>query len=619
MVVSFGITGLDAARFEDRLDGRPCQSLWIHREGGAPTQHLPPNFGDDQMPELESDLRVRRIHLPDLGGHGPSLPFLALLRLALPCLVSIGPCTHRTKTRCGGGAMARVSLVGLPAIPATRVLLTLQPFMPSDLPAGLEALREFALDLRWTWSHGGDELWRALDAEAWEATENPWLILQGVSRARLEQVAGDPEFRRTLARLGDERRMQMEAAASNAAEQPGPPRPTVAFFSMEFGFGAALPLYAGGLGILAADYLKAASDLGMPIAGVGLLYQEGYFRQLVDADGRQEELYPYNDPTALPIQPQMAEGGGWLRVPLELPGRTVRLRVWRAAVGQAVLFLLDSNDPLNAPADRGITGKLYDSGDEHRLRQEIVLGIGGHRVLEALNLPIGVCHLNEGHAAFVVLERARIFMRRTGQGFEAALWATRAGNVFTTHTPVQAGFDAFDPALIAKYFPDGRGYLGELGLPLDGLLALGRVRADDAAEPFRPAYLAVRGAAHVNAVSALHGEVTRRLFQPLFPRWPEREVPVVHVTNGVHTPTWDSRWADLLWTKACGKDRWRRRTESLEPGVRSLSDEEILAAARQCPQRSGPIRARRVARQLAQRGSRRTWSAGHRSRWIRMC
>ena len=375
------------------------------------------------------------------------------------------------------------------AIAAARIWLTLprvnRLMIPNDLPPGMEALYEIALDLRWTWSHAGDELWRALDAEAWAATENPWLNLQGVSRLRLEQLAGDSEFRRKLRHIQDERRAQLDCAMSDATNPAIPVRATIAYFSMEFGFGAALPLYAGGLGVLAADHLKAANDLGLPIAGVGLLYQEGYFRQLVDAAGHQEELYPFNDPTALPIQPQLAVGGGWLRVPLDLPGRTVHLRVWRAAVGSAVLFLLDSNDPMNTPLDRGITGKLYDGGDERRLLQELVLGIAGYRTLEALGLNIGVCHLNEGHAAFALLERARAFMRRTKKPFHVALWATRAGNVFTTHTPVEAGFDAFAPGLVAKYFPDERGILAEfvhekLAMRIGEGADLGRIDVDRA-------------------------------------------------------------------------------------------------------------------------------------------
>jgi starch phosphorylase len=471
-----------------------------------------------------------------------------------------------------------------------------------DLPDAIASLADLALDLRWTWSHACDDLWRAVDPGAWAATRNPWVIVQSTPRSRWDALATTPAFLNALATITDERRRYLEAPGWGAPSGPGALRRPVAYFCMEYGFGAALPLYAGGLGILAADHLKTASDLGISIVGVGLLYQEGYFRQLIDADGRQEALYPYNEPTTLPIQPERGPSGDWLRVSVELPGRRVQLRVWRATVGRVSLYLLDSNDPLNTPADRGITAKLYAGGDEMRLRQELVLGLGGPRALEALGIESGVCHLNEGHTAFVVLERARSFMARTGLPFPAALWATRAGNVFTTHTPVSAGFDAFDPALLRRYFPEGRDLLGDLSLSLATLLSMGRVHADDEAEPFRPAYLAMRGAARVNGVSALHGDVSRQLFEPLYPHFPRHEVPVDHVTNGVHAPTWDSRWADAVWTEACGKDRWRGPTDALGEVVAAISDETIWSA--RASARHDLIRYARVRieGQLAQQG-----------------
>ncbi|HXI57975.1 MAG TPA: alpha-glucan family phosphorylase [Polyangia bacterium] len=486
------------------------------------------------------------------------------------------------------------------------------PLSPGDLPAGLEPLSELALDLRWTWSHAYDDLWRAADPAAWEAVRNPWLILQSTPRARWEALAKTPSFVKSLAAVVEERRQYLRtpwwgaSGAAGSARSAGGDvelRQPVAYFSMEYGFGDALPLYAGGLGVLSADHLKAASDLAIPTVAVGLLYQEGYFRQLIDADGRQEALYPYNDPSALPIRPERSADGDWLRVPVALPGRQVHLRVWRATVGRIPLYLLDSNDPFNTPADRGITGKLYDGGNEMRLRQEIVLGLGGPRALQALGIDWGLCHLNEGHTGFVVLEAARMLMARAGLTFAAALWARRAGTIFTTHTPVAAGFDAFDPDLMAKYFPEGRDLLAALGLSLPELLALGRIHADDAGEPFRPAYLAVHGAARVNGVSALHGQVSRRLFQPLFPRFPGDEVPVTHVTNGVHTPTWDSRWADAIWTDACGKERWRVPTEALPAIIAKIPDEALWSA--RASARHDLIRYARLRtqRQLGQRGA----------------
>lgn len=246
---------------------------------------------------------------------------------------------------------------------------------------------------------------------------------------------------------------------------------------------------------------------------------------------------------------------------MALPGRELSLRVWQEQIGRTTLYLLDSNDPVNSPADRGITSKLYGGGPELRLLQEIALGIGGFRALEAMGLNVDVCHLNEGHAAFVVLERARICMERSRLSFLEALWATRAGNVFTTHTPVAAGFDSFPVALAEKYFPVFGAFLGKLGLSLDEFLALGRNDLKNVEEPFNMAYLALRGCSMVNGGSQLYGAVSRVLFQTPFPNWPTEEVPVGHVTNGIHVPSWDSAWADALWTGSCGKGRWLDATE----------------------------------------------------------
>jgi glycogen phosphorylase len=346
----------------------------------------------------------------------------------------------------------------------------------------------------------------------------------------------------------------------------------VAYFSMEYGLSESLPLYAGGLGILAGDLLKAASDLGVPVVGVGLLYQQGYFRQMLDANGKQQESYPYNEPNSLPIQPARGPDGTWLEVPLRLPGRMLLVRIWQAMVGRVPLILLDSNHPLNSPADRGVTAKLYGDGKETRFLQELVLGIGGWRALEALKLPVEVCHLNEGHAAFVVLERARSYMQQSGLSFREALWATRAGNVFTTHTPVAVAFDTFPADIVRQYFPFYRDFLHELGISEQELLALGRQHAADSKEPVNMAYIALHGSATVSAVSRLHGAVSRKIFQPLFPDWPEEEVPIVHVTNGVHVPSWDSAWADELWTQACGKGRWLGSIEDLVAAIEALDD-----------------------------------------------
>ena len=416
-------------------------------------------------------------------------------------------------------------------------------------------------------------MWRQLDPALWNFTQNPWVVLQTVSKDKLKSVLADPAFRKKIDDLLQTKRQAAEAPAWFQKNHPQSPLKCVAYFSMEYMLSEALPIYSGGLGNVAGDQLKAASDLGVPVVGVGLLYQQGYFRQVIDKDGAQQALYPYNDPGQLPITPLRQPNGEWLRLEITLPGYSVWLRAWQVQVGRVKLYLLDSNDAANFPAHRGITSELYGGGPELRLKQEMLLGIGGWRLLVALGIKPDVCHLNEGHAAFAVLERARSFMQEIKQPFEVALAATRAGNLFTTHTAVAAGFDRYPPALIEQYL--GHYATEKLGISLHDLLALGRANPNDATESFNMAYLAIRGSGSVNGVSRLHGQVSRQLFAPLFPHWPVDEVPVGHVTNGVHMPTWDSAEADDLWTKACGKDRWLGKSDKLEQDLRRVSDETL--------------------------------------------
>jgi starch phosphorylase len=444
--------------------------------------------------------------------------------------------------------------------------------LPTEIE-GFDSLAELALDLRWSWSHATDEVWRQLDPALWELTQNPWVVLQTVSKDKLQRVLADPAFRKNIDDLLRAKRQAAETPAWFQKNHPQSPLKCVAYFSMEYMLSEALPIYSGGLGNVAGDQLKAASDLGVPVVGVGLLYQQGYFRQVIGKDGAQQALYPYNDPGQLPVTPLRQANGEWLRLEITLPGYSVWLRAWQVQVGRVKLYLLDSNDAANFPAHRGIASELYGGGPELRLLQEMLLGIGGWRLLAALGIKPEVCHLNEGHAAFAVLERARSFMQENAQSFEVALAATRAGNLFTTHTAVAAGFDRFTPALIEQYL--GRYATQKLGITLHDLLALGRQNPDDASESFNMAYLAIRGSGSVNGVSRLHGKVSRQLFAPLFPHWPQDEVPVGHVTNGVHMPTWDSAAADDLWTKACGKDRWLGKAETLEQGIRRVSDDSL--------------------------------------------
>jgi starch phosphorylase len=450
--------------------------------------------------------------------------------------------------------------------PNKKVLATTAPVL------GIEALKELALNLHWSWNHAADALWEALDSYLWQTTQNPWVILQTVSEDRVKALLATPDFQGLLYSLLQHKRKFFSADAWFQKTYPQAALSSIAYFSMEFMLTEALPIYSGGLGNVAGDQMKAASDLGVPVIGVGLLWGQGYFRQDFDFEGNQRALYPVNDPGQLPIQPLRRANGEWLRLQIQLPGAKIWLRCWEVLVGRARLFLLDANDFANTASHRGITSELYGGDAEMRLKQEIVLGIGGWRLLRELGLNPEVCHLNEGHAAFAVLERARYYMADHRVSFELALAITRAGNVFTTHTAVPAGFDRFAPELICKYLAHYA--KDELASPMEGLLAFGRQNANDTSEAFNMAYLALRGSCQVNGVSKLHGQVSRQIFQSLFPRWPQAEVPIGSVTNGIHVPTWDSAEADRLWTKACGADRWRD-DGPLADDVRKLTDGEL--------------------------------------------
>ena len=438
--------------------------------------------------------------------------------------------------------------------------------------SGIDALNELALNLHWSWNHVADRLWEALDSYLWKTTRNPWVILQTVSRDKVNALLATPDFQELVSSLLQHKRKFFSAEAWFQKTHPAAGLTAIAYFSMEFMLTEALPIYSGGLGNVAGDQMKAASDLGVPVVGIGLLWGQGYFRQDFDADGNQRVLYPVNDPGQLPIQPLRRANGEWLRIQVELPGARIWLRCWQVMVGRTKLFLLDANDFANTAAHRGITSELYGGDAEMRLKQEIVLGIGGWRLLREVGLNPEVCHLNEGHAAFAVLERARYYMADHRVPFELAMTITRAGNLFTTHTAVPAGFDRFDPELCCKYL---RHYAkDELAISMEELLALGRENPEDASEAFNMAYLALRGSGQISGVSKLHGEVSRHIFQPLFPRWPQAEVPVGSVTNGIHVPTWDSAEADSLWTKVCGADRWRGARPVAED-VRRLTEVEL--------------------------------------------
>ncbi|MDY6814358.1 MAG: alpha-glucan family phosphorylase [Pseudomonadota bacterium] len=453
--------------------------------------------------------------------------------------------------------------------------MTLAAYRPRrQLPEALNGLFTLALDLRWSWHHGSDVLWRSLDQETWDSTHNAWLVLNSTSGEHLDELSRDPEF---LARY----REQMDAhdrfvrTRTWYSEQCRDELDRgIVFFCMEYGLSESLPLYSGGLGVLAGDYLKAASDLGVPVTAVGLLYQQGYFRQAISNDGEQLEFYPYNDPTMLPVSPLRDEDDQWLRVIVPLPGRDVRLRAWVGQVGHCDLLLLDSNDPRNEPGDRGITSELYSGDPEKRLQQEMILGIGGWRVLRALGRDPVACHLNEGHCALALIERAFGWARDNERDFDTARMATRATNLFTTHTAVAAGFDRFPRRLVQLYLSP---WLAGKDLTVDQLMDLGthNLDQDTTGDPLlNMAWLALNMSGRVNGVSRIHKKVSQTAFQDFFPRWPTEDIPVECVTNGIHTPSWDSPESDELWTRACGKDRWRRSMETSCP-MSGISDQDL--------------------------------------------
>ena len=417
-------------------------------------------------------------------------------------------------------------------------------YFERELPPQLSDLVDLALDLRWNNCPAARHLWSRFHPEIWSRTENPVLVLQSAYQAQIDAAATDAELLEELQEWRNEVREYYGAEPEFRILDPDHTLKTIAYFSMEFGLSESLPIFSGGLGMLAGDHLKTASDLGVPMVAVGLLYQQGYFRQVISDDGNQLEAYPFNDPGSLPVKPLTDADGQWVRIRLPFPGRTLYVRVWEARVGRVRLFLLDSNDAMNTAWDRGITAQLYDSGPEKRLLQEIVLGVGGWRLIERLKIDADVCHLNEGHAAFATLARAAAYSKKHDLPLRVAFAATRAGNVFTTHTPVEAAFDRFEPTQLEVY---SKPFLDEVGFSIDELLAMGRKNPDDDAEPFNMALLALRGSCHVNAVSRLHGQVSRELFSSLFPRWPGPEIPVQAITNGIHVPTWASRRAGLLW------------------------------------------------------------------------
>jgi glycogen phosphorylase len=472
------------------------------------------------------------------------------------------------------------------------------------LPKELECLRELAYNLYWVWSHDLMELFIRLDPDLWERTNhNPVLMLGTIKQERLISASRDDAYLAQVERACQQFHSYLDRGSSwfikNYKEIAEANQ--IAYFSTEFGITEALPNYSGGLGILSGDHLKSASDLGIPLVGMGLLYQEGYFRQYLNADGWQQERYPQNDFYTLPIQLERDTNGKAFVITVDLPGRTLSAQVWRVRVGRISLFLLDTNIPLNSPEDQDITDQLYGGDRELRIKQEILLGIGGYRALQTLGIHPSVFHLNEGHSAFLALERCKDLMQTYKMSFAEAREATTAGTVFTTHTPVPAGNEYFAPELIDKYLSR---YCHELGLSRKDFIGLGRQNPDNDQESFCMTVLALKMSGFSNGVSKLHGIVSRAMWQKIWTGVPLANVPIGSITNGVHAPSWISREMEGLFDRYLGP-RWR---EDAGDGqfwnrINHIPDEELWRTHERRRERLVAYARQRLHSQLEGRGA----------------
>ncbi|HLX12819.1 MAG TPA: alpha-glucan family phosphorylase, partial [Bacteroidota bacterium] len=448
--------------------------------------------------------------------------------------------------------------------------ITVSPTLPKELAN----LSEMAHNLLWVWDYEIKELFIRLDPDLWEQTNhNPVEMLGKISQDHLTALAHDEAFLAQLDRAFLRYVNYLPTISTWFAKtHPEAGDATIAYFSAEFGLTESLQVYSGGLGMLAGDHLKSASDLGLPLVGVGLMYQYGYFRQYLNADGWQQERYNENDFYNLPTELKKDGKGNPILVSVLLAGRELNARIWEVSVGRIRLFLLDANIPDNTPDDRGITAHLYGGDNEMRIQQEILLGIGGYRALKALGISPTVFHANEGHSAFLTLERCRDLMAQYGVSFAEAREATTASMVFTTHTPVPAGNDYFSQSLMEKYFP---AYSDSLGLTFDQFLGLGRQNPGNFKEDFCMTVLALRMAGASNGVSKLHGEVSREMWRGVWPNIPPEEIPIGSITNGVHAPSWISGDMGMLYERYLGPG-WRENgAHGVWDRVDHIPDEEL--------------------------------------------
>jgi glycogen phosphorylase len=428
-----------------------------------------------------------------------------------------------------------------------------------DLPPRLEPLRLLSHNLLFSWREEIRDIFKRIDAGLWrKCRHNPVLMLGLTDQPRLEELSVDSGFLAQMDRVYEDFTRYISKPRIQAEEYPGKLPFKVAYFSAEFGLAECLPIYSGGLGVLAGDHLKSASDLNVPLVGIGLLYQRGYFSQYLTSDGWQMETYPMNDFATMPVERVRDADGAPVAVYVDFKGSPVAVALWCIRVGRVKLYMLDTNVSENPPEFRGTTGQLYGGDREMRLRQEIVLGIGGVRALKALGIEPTVIHMNEGHSAFSALERINMLRRDKGLSFDAAREVVLASTVFTTHTPVPAGNDVFDPHLVMAYLDQ---YTRELGINFKVLLGYGRLDPRDDTEPFGMTTLALRLSSYSNGVSRLHGSVSRAMWSGVWPRNPVEDVPIDHITNGIHVPTWISRDMGFLLDRYLGPN-WAEESDS---------------------------------------------------------
>ena len=480
---------------------------------------------------------------------------------------------------------------------------TVRPYtvLPS-LPARLQSLHTLAYNLWWCWHADAVALFRRVNPDLFAAVDqSPIRLLTSVEQTRFQELAADADFLAHLDRVAAGLDGYLKATTWFQQTYPDDQTAKIAYFSMEFGIHESVPVYSGGLGVLAGDHLKSASDLGLPLCGVSLMYREGYFRQYLNADGWQQERYPENDFFNLPLIAATGDDGEPVYVVAPLPGRDVMLKVWRIQVGRVPLYLLDANIPQNQPADRAITSQLYGGDTTTRIQQEIILGIGGYRALRAVGIEPTVCHMNEGHAAFCALERIRVLMSEHSLDFDTALEAAKAGTCFTTHTPVPAGNDAFPPQMIESYLG---GYLGQLGIDRGKLYTLGRQHPGHDGEPFGMTVLALKTSNTSNGVSALHGDVSRKMWQAIWSGLPATEVPIGSITNGVHTASWVAPEVEQLFARYVSDRRESAPTDfSVWSKVDSIPDAELWRTHVKCRERLVALCRARLKAQLQRRGA----------------